>query len=174
MLTEIMQYLDLATKVIVILGFPIAYFQYARAKRKEKQDREYGTYNSLDEKYIDFQKLCLQKPYLDIYDIPDAAPQKLTEIQKKEELILFTMLFSIFERAYLLYSDQKSDIKKKQWSGWDSYIKSYCTRQNFLDAWATSGATFDIDFEKYMKTNIKDSSKATPHPLPQPEDTPQD
>jgi hypothetical protein len=168
-LTEIMPYLDFATKVIVICGFPLAYLQYHKAKKKEKQDREYGTYNSLDEKYIEFQKMCLQRPYLDIYDIADATPKKLTEEQKKEELILFTMLFSIFERAYLLYSDQKSEIKKKQWSGWDIYIKSYCTRENFLQAWETTGATFDTDFEEYMKHNIKDSSKATPHPLPQPQ-----
>jgi hypothetical protein len=69
------------------------------------------------------------------------------------------MLFSIFERAYLLYSDQASALKKKQWIGWDSYIKSYCERENFLKAWKISGSTFDTDFEKYMRENIKNSTK---------------
>jgi len=154
MISQIVEYLDIATKIIVLLGFPIAYFQYARGKRKEKQDREYGTYNSLDEKYLEFQKLCLDHPYLDIFDIPDEKPLELNEKQKKEELILLTMQFSVFERAYLLYSDQNSAIKKKQWSGWDSYIKSYCERENFLRVWQISGVTFDTDFEKYMKDNI--------------------
>lgn len=147
-------YLEVINKLVVILGLPLAYFQFIKAKRKERRDREYGTYNALDEKYLEFQRLCLEHPYLDIYDIPDKDPKDLTEQQKKEELILFTMLFSIFERAYLLYSDQDSDIKKKQWIGWDLYIKSYCERENFLNAWEVSGSTFDTDFEAYIKDII--------------------
>jgi hypothetical protein len=150
-------YLDVIDKLVVILGLPIAFIQYFRTKRKEKRDREYGTYNALDEKYLEFQKLCLGHPYLNIFDIPDAHPNKLDEKQVKEELILFTMLFSIFERAYLLYSDQYSDIKKKQWLGWDDYIRSFCQRDNFLRAWEISGNTFDTDFESYMEKVIADT-----------------
>lgn len=149
--------LDAMAKVVVILGFPLAYIQYRIAKRKEKKDREYGTYNALDEKYIEFQKLCLERPYLNIFDIPDELPKKLTDKQAKEELILFTMLFSIFERAYLLYSDQTSKIKKKQWLGWETYIKGYCNRSNYLKAWEVSGETFDTDFERYMNERIKEA-----------------
>src|SRR5574338_2534 len=159
MLKEIQEYLDAISKLVVILGLPLAYIQYKINKRKEKRDREYGTYNALDEKYLEFQKLCLEHPYLNIFDIKDKIPEKLNGKQEKEELILFTMLFSIFERAYLLYSDQNSTIKKKQWLGWDSYIKSYCERDNFLKAWHISGTTFDTDFEKYMKENIENSLK---------------
>jgi len=155
----ILDYLDAASKIIVILGLPLAYIQYRIAKRKEKRDREYGTYNALDEKYLEFQRLCLEYTYLDIADIQEIKPQKLNEKQRKEELILFTMLFSIFERAFLLYSDQNSVIKKKQWIGWDSYIKAYCTRENFLKAWEISGTTFDTDFENYMNKNIERNSK---------------
>jgi uncharacterized protein YxjI len=67
---------------------------------------------------------------------------------------LLTMLFSIFERAYLLYSDQYSEIKKKQWLGWEDYIRSFCLRENFLIAWEISGNTFDADFEVYMENLI--------------------
>ncbi len=151
----ILDYLDAISKIVVILGLPLAFIQYRITKKKERRDREYGTYNALDEKYIEYQELCLQYPYLNIFDIPDKKPAELDDKQKKEELILFTMLFSIFERAYLLYSDQYSNIKLKQWSGWDAYIKSFCQRTNFLEAWNTSGSTFDTEFEKYMKEVIK-------------------
>lgn len=159
--SSIVQYLDALSKVIIILGFPIAYLQFIRAKRKEKRDREYGTYNALDEKYLEFQRLCLQYPYLNVFDIPDTEPNELNGMQKKEELILYTMLFSIFERAYLLYSDQRSKIKKKQWVGWETYIRGYCMRQNFLDAWKISGLTFDTDFEEYMNSLIEEFSPKT-------------
>ncbi|MGQ7856639.1 hypothetical protein ACUN24_20570 [Pedobacter sp. WC2501] len=157
----ILDYLDAVGKIIVILGLPLAYIQYRRTKKKEKRDREYGTYNALDEKYLEFQKLCLEHPYLNIFDIPDKNPKKLDEKQQKEELILLTMLFSIFERAYLLYSDQYSEIKKKQWIGWDSYIRSYCERDNFLRAWDISGNTFDTDFELYMNEYISSGKKSS-------------
>ena len=151
---QVLDYIDATSKIIVILGLPLAFLQYQRTKRKEKRDREYGTYNALDEKYLEFQKLCLDYTHLDIFDIPDDNPVLLNQEQKKQELIIFTMLFSIFERAYLLYSDQYSNIKKRQWIGWDSYIKSFCKRENFLNAWNISGETFDTKFETYMNNTI--------------------
>jgi len=156
---QFLDYLDAFSKIIVILGLPIAYLQYRRTKRKEKKDREYGTYNSLDEKFLEFQKLCLHYSYLNVFDIPDKEPQKLNQIQEKDELIIFTMLFSIFERAYLLYADQSTSIKKRQWSGWDAYIKSFCERDNFLRAWQLSGTTFDSNFENYMTIHIENTNK---------------
>lgn len=158
----LLDYLDAISKIVIILGLPLAFIQYKITKRKEKRDREYGTYNALDEKYLEYQRLCLRFPYLDIFDLPDKKPRELDEIQKKEELILFTMLFSIFERSYLLYIDQYSRIKKKQWIGWDTYIKSFCQRENFLRAWKASGSTFDTEFEKYMEETIGNLKKETP------------
>ena len=146
--------LDIADKIIVILGVPFAIYQYAMAKKKERRDREYGTYDALDEKYIEFQQLCLKYPNLDIFDIPDKSPPNLDEKSKKEELIIFTILFSIFERAYLLYSDESSQLKKKQWWGWDEYIKAFSKRQNFKTAWNVSGKTFDTTFQEYMSENL--------------------
>ena len=156
---ELLDYLDAIGKVIVILGVPVAIFQYINTTQKERRDREYGTYNSLDEKYIEFERLCLSYPYLDVFDIKDKKPGELDEKQKKEELILFTILFSIFERAYLLYSDQSSKIKKEQWSGWDSFILEFCGRDNFINDWKVSGNTFDTRFQNYMDENMKKAKK---------------
>ena len=148
--------LDLINSLVVVLGVPIAIWQYIKTKQKERSDREYGTYDALDEKFIAFQQLCLEHPDLDIFDIPDKSPAKLNAVQEKEELIIFTILFSIFERAYLLYiyNDQSSELKERQWSGWDEYIQAFSKRQNFKNAWKVSGATFDKKFEEYMKKII--------------------
>lgn len=154
--------LNIISQLTIIFGFPIVISQYLIAKKKEKKDREYGTYNSLDEKYLEFQKLCLEFPRLDIFDIQDYGPSReLSVEEKKQELILFTILFSIFERAFLLYYDQNSEIKKRQWSGWNNYINCYCNRENFRSAWELSGSTFDTKFEKYMIKNLKKISDDT-------------
>jgi len=146
--------LEILAYISFIFAIPWALIEFFRTKRKEQLDREYGTYDALDQKYLEFQRLCLEYPYLDVFDIPDAKPVKLNKQQKKEELIAFTMLFSIFERAYLMYYDQSTEIKKKQWSGWKEYIIKYCNRENFRRAWKISGNTFDADFQMFMQELI--------------------
>ncbi len=134
-----------------LVGIPAGLFQYIKASRKEQQDREYGTYDALDQKYVDFLSLCYEHPELDVFDVPDPKPCALTEEQKKTELIVLTILFSIFERAFLMYRDQSWEVKRRQWfEGWHEYIFSYCRRKNFQDAWKVSGDTFDLSFQEYM------------------------
>lgn len=154
-LSKLKEILETVSSLFVLLGIPIGIYKYWKTKNKEQADREYGTYNALDEKYVEFQKLCLEHPQLDVFDIPDQTPSVLNEEQRKLELVAFTLLFSIFERAYLMYYDQSNKIKKRQWSGWEEYIESYCKRDNFRNAWDISGNTFDSEFEAYMKSKIQ-------------------
>lgn len=142
----------------IIIGLPIGLYKYFQTKKKEQLNWEYTTYNALDEKYLEFQRLCLSHPELNIFDIPDKNPKPLNDMspqEKKEELIAFTMLISIFERAYLMYHDQTTHMKAKQWKGWKEYIISYSRRENFIRAWEISGGTFDEDFTlKFMVKKI--------------------
>lgn len=47
---------EFASYFAVILGVPAAFIQYVRATRREQRDREYGTYDELDDKYIEYQQ----------------------------------------------------------------------------------------------------------------------
>jgi hypothetical protein len=160
--------LELMSFMVILVGVPLGLAEYARAVKKEQADREYGTYNALDEKFIEFQGLCLAHPELDVFDVPDRQPHALTEVQRKQQMIIFTMLFSIFERAYLMYHDQSTAIKRKQWSGWDEYIQAFCLRGNFRQAWHESGATFDKDFEVYISRYLSAAQSAASPDVPEP------
>lgn len=163
---------ELASYVTIVLGLPLALYQYRRKTLKEQQDREYGTYNALDEKYLAFVQLCFENPQLDIFDIPDATPVAHTPTDDKQELIAFTMLFSIFERAYLMYADQSSGIKRRQWSGWLAYLTEYCARENFRTAWRISGNTFDTHFQDFVEqTMLQAAPAAVPGATVRPVDT---
>jgi len=142
---------ELLSYVAILLGIPAGLCQYYRSVKKEQQDREYGTYNALDEKYLQFLTLCFKHPELDVFEVPDAAPRPLDETQKKQELIALTMLISICERAFLMYSDQSTAVKRRQWSGWDGFIREYCRRENFRRALARAGGGFDLGFEEYIR-----------------------
>ena len=149
-------------QLIAILGTFIsvllAVIRYYVATKREQAAREYETYNALDERYMEFQKLCMQYPHLDVFDIADAKTAALTDVQRKQELILFTMLISLFERAYLMYYGQSQALKRRQWRGWEAYIHAYGQRPNFRAAWDTIAApdaasdetSFDQKFTKFM------------------------
>ena len=146
---------ELASYIVIVLGLPAALYQYRRSVLKEQQDREYGTYNALDEKYLEFQRMCFEHPRLDIFDIPDGATTALSPVEQKQELVAFTMLFSIFERAFLMYADQSSTIKRRQWSGWHEYLTDFCSRENFRRAWRISGNTFDTTFQDFVERTMR-------------------
>jgi hypothetical protein len=163
-IAELKDIAEVLSHATVVLGFPVAIYQYRRSKLKEQSDREYGTYNALDEKYLDFQKMCFEHPELDIFDIPDAEPRAVTDEEQKQELIAFTMLISVFERAYLMYHDESNRVKTAQWTGWHEYICSYCERDNFRNAWDVSGETFDRNFERYVEDVLQRSRIAAAKP----------
>lgn len=49
----------LLSTIVSILGIPIAILVFVNEKRKERRDREYGTYHALDEKYLEYLGLCM-------------------------------------------------------------------------------------------------------------------
>lgn len=151
--------LEALSRVVVFVGIPTGLFQFFLKARHEQRDRAYGTYNALDEKYVQFQRLCLDYPRLDVFDVPDAEPAELTLEEKKQELVAFTLLFSIFERSFLMYKDQSRKVRDKQWTGWQGYLVSYCSRENFRQAWQLSGHTFDSEFQDHMAATLRDSPR---------------
>ncbi len=59
--------LEMLSYIATILGIPLALLLFWDEKRKERRDREYGTYDALDNKYIEFLQLLLEYPHLDVY-----------------------------------------------------------------------------------------------------------
>src|SRR5262245_50972491 len=55
MLATIKQWAELIQAILVIIGVPIGLYQYAHAVQKEQRDRQELIYNSLDEKFLQYQ-----------------------------------------------------------------------------------------------------------------------
>jgi hypothetical protein len=143
--------IDILGGIAVLLGVPAGLYQFARAVKKEQRDREYATYDAVDQRFVEFETFCFEHTRLDISGIQNAQPYELTAEEQKQELIAFSVLLSMFERAFLMYHDQSTEIKRRQWSGWDEYIRGYCKRENFRKAWPILGTTFDSEFQAYMR-----------------------
>ena len=149
------------SNLALILALLIAYYEYRNAKSATKAERKEASqnhqtevYHTLDEKYVDYLRLCFDNPDLDIWDLDEDKPRNMSPDQRKQELIAFEMLICIFERAFITYYDQPIEFKQRQWAGWDAYIKSFAKRENFSNAWANLGFSFDDKFQKYMNDTI--------------------
>jgi hypothetical protein len=140
-------YLQIASGIVTILGLPLALYLFYNEKRKERKEREYGTYNALDDKYIHFLEMCLEKPELDVIEY---SVDTQFDKNERQEQILFLILISILERAFLMYNDQSTKIKERQWLGWVEYMKDYCNKENFRKKWPELGPQFDKKFVGFM------------------------
>jgi len=145
------QYLEFASLIVTVLGLPAAIFIYLKEQKDQREEREYGTFDTLDEKYIEIQQLCLEYPELDVFDSPFKNPKKLTESEKKQEEAIFLIRISIFERAFLMYQRTTSQSKKAQWDGWDMEITEWFDRENFKTVWDEHGPYFDQSFYEYFQ-----------------------
>ena len=143
------QYLEMATFVITIVGVPVWIYLYLKEQKLQRDEREYGTYDALDEKYIELQQLCLEYAELDIFDTPYETPNKLTE----EEAILLIRI-SIFERAFLMYRRASTKATQDQWEGWDIEIKEWLERKNFRKIWDVHGEYYDKEFYQYLDSYL--------------------
>ena len=150
-------YLEMATFVITIFGVPVAMIIYLNEQKLQRDEREYGTYDALDEKYIELQQLCLEYSGLDIFDTPYETPKKLTEEQEKQEEAILLIRISIFERAYLMYQKASTKATRDQWEGWDIEIKEWLERKNFRKIWDIHGQYYDKAFFQYLDTYLLDA-----------------
>lgn len=152
------QYLEIATFIITIFGVPVAIYIYLQEQKHQREEREYGTYDALDDKYIELQQLCLDYPNLDIFDTPFNKIPDLTEGELKQEEAILLIRISIFERAYLMYQREIAKAKQNQWEGWDIEIQEWLERQNFKKIWDIHKQYYDQRFVSYFEDKRSETS----------------
>lgn len=149
--------------VFSLVGGGIAFFlTYASDQKAQRETAEYGTYDALDDRYIEFQRLSFEHPELDIADIPQPNPPQLNELQVQQRRIAYQILIATFERAFVMYKVRSKELRDAQWGGWDQYIDQYCDRPGFVDAYFLGtepredfSPTWDATFEADMKARFR-------------------
>ncbi len=138
---------ELLSYIAAVIGIPLAIYTYYKGKQEEQKIKEKEVLFTSHTLYVDYLKLCLEHPQLNTYNYPEGS---LSEKEKKE-LIIFEILFTYLESAYLYYRNQSDEIRRRQWKGWEEYIKDFSSNENFVKAWNRLGGQLDEDFMKYMK-----------------------
>jgi len=141
---------ELLSYIVTVVGLPLAIFVFAYEQRKERDNEDEAVYQLLSDNYQDFLKVALDNSDLRLFSAEKTA--SLDDIQRERMYIVFSMLISLFERAYLLlYEDDMSPRQRRRWRSWEDYMREWCAREDFRTALAEQLGGEDPDFVTYLQ-----------------------
>ena len=151
---------ELASFIVTALGLPFAIAFFAWEQRKERDNEEEAAYQLLSDAYNDFLKIVLSNPDLQLRT-NEPLPQATAE-QKERMLVIFDMLISLFERAYLVaYKRVMSETEARRWNSWDDYMREWCRRDDFHNVLPYLLRGEDPEFQHYIR-RIAQEERGTP------------
>jgi hypothetical protein len=141
---------ELASFVVTTLGLPVAIAFFAWEQRKERDNEEEAAYQQLSDAYTDFLQVVLEHPDLQLRTatpLPDPTPE-----QCERMLVIFDMLISLFERAFLVvYKPRMNEVERRRWNSWDDYMREWCRRDDFRNALPLLLRGEDPQFQDYLR-----------------------
>ena len=121
---------ELLSYVVTVVGLPLAIFVFLYEQRKERENEDEEVYQLVSDNYQDFLKIALEHPDLRLFSAE--VVEGLSDEQKERQLIIFTMLISLFERAYLLmYETNMSPKQARRWNSWEDFMIEWCRKPHF-------------------------------------------
>lgn len=149
---------ELASYVVTVIGLPLAIFVFFFEQRKERDNEEEEVYQLLSDNYQDFLKVALDNPDLRLF--ADEETPQLTDEQRERMFIIFSMLVSLFERAYLLlYEDDMQPKQARRWRSWEDYMSEWCQRADFRTMLPVLLRGEDPEFTVYLQTLARGGEK---------------
>jgi hypothetical protein len=156
---QIVYYLTLS------IAGPLALIEYFKAKKRDRLANEYKIYDELNNRFFEYQKIALEYYDQDILDVPNNDPSLGFDKKRKQEMVAYSILFSLFERAFLMFHHQAEAFQLRQWSGWKHFLNDFIRRESVRSAWQLSKGTYDTDFQRFMDGKIAELGLAEA-PLP--------
>lgn len=151
---------SLLANAATFLGIPLALLVFILDRHRARRDREQQTYQTLQSAYSEYLRLCLERPELQLHDYNRDLSVELSAVDQRRKMVGLELLVSMFESAFFLYHlDQHSDFRRRQWSGWDAFMRDWASRKDFRRAWNEHlGDQFDSQFMAHMNRLVAEST----------------
>ena len=150
--------LEALSYVVTILGFPgaIAVFVYEHRRRLANDENE--LHRNLSEEYDNFLRLVLDNADLLLLR-RSSAPISLKEEQLERREIIFRMLVSLFEKAYIiLYDEDMGRDARRRWLSWEDDMREWCRKKDFRTALPDLLEGEDDEFSDYILALAQEES----------------
>jgi hypothetical protein len=155
---------ELASYVVTVVGLPFAVWVFMAQQREERENEDEEAYLHLADAYNKFLEVVLANADLQLRSttpLPDPTPE-----QNERRRVIFDMLISLFERAYLVaHKDEMTPTQRRRWNSWDDYMREWCQRDDFFDALPLLLRGEDPAFQSYIK-RVAQEARGTPILVP--------
>jgi hypothetical protein len=146
---------ELASYVVTVVGLPLAIAVFVFEQRKERANEEAEVYQLLANSYTDFLKVVLEHP--DLHLFTNAATPDLTPEQRERMLVIFDMLMSLFERAYLTaWQPTMNEPQARRWAVWEDFMREWIRRDDFYATAEQLLLGEDPEFQAYFRKLLID------------------
>ena len=141
---------ELLSYIVTVVGLPLAISVFVFEQRKERDNEEEEVYQLLSDNYQEFLKIALENPDLRLFATEETPA--LSAEQRERMFIIFSMLISLFERAYLLlYEDKMNEKQLRRWRSWEDYMGEWCNRVDFRASLPALLRGEDPEFASYIQ-----------------------
>lgn len=147
--------------LVTVIAAPLALVVWIRDQIRERRNEDEEIHQQLSDSYADFLKLVLAHADLRLRSTHKTMP--MTDDQRERKLILFDILISLFERAYILvYEDDMDHQAMRMWRSWEDYMREWCKRADFRAVLPQLLEGEDPDFAAHIM-RISEEVAANPH-----------
>lgn len=145
-----LELLEALSYLVTVVGLPFAIAVFLVDQRRERANEEEAIFLKLSDEYAKFMGLVLQNADLRLRSA--TVRSDLDDEQKERRLILFALLVSLFERAYVLvYEDDMNRQQRRLWLSWEDYMREWCRREDFRSALPELMQGEDPDFVETLR-----------------------
>ena len=121
---------ELASFIVTVIGLPTAIAIFIYEQRRERRNEEDEVYQLLSNAYNDFLKVVIDNPDLRLRS--QTATPDLSAEQQERMLLIFDMLVSLLERAYLTaWSPHMNEEQRRRWNSWEDFMREWLRRDDF-------------------------------------------
>lgn len=129
-----LEWTELLSYVVTIVGLPLAIYVFALEQRKERQTEEEAIHQRLSDEYNSFLKLVIDNADLQLLS-REGVHAELSAEQRERKQAIFGILVALFERAYILVYEEAMDKQRRRlWQSWEDYMRDWCKRRDFRQA----------------------------------------
>lgn len=155
---SIIDFFELLSFIVTVIGLPFAIWVFLREQRKERENEDEEAYQLLSDAYNDFLSLVLANADLRLRTA--IGSPALDDEQQERQRVIFEMLISLFERAYLLiYDEDPSPKQRRRWHSWDDYMREWCRREDFRVALPKLVRGEDPEFVAYIERIAREEAR---------------
>ena len=147
---SVRDWLEMGSYLVTVIGLPFAVWVFLAQQRKERENEEEEAYQHLSDAYNEFLRVVLANADLQLRT--NAALPSPTAEQNERMLVIFDMLISLFERAYLVaHKAEMTPAEQRRWNSWDDYMHEWVRREDFANALPMLLRGEDPEFQAYIK-----------------------